>query len=114
MTNITVEYEGEWIVRLASIGHAGIAKAGENIVCAAISVLMQTCVNAIEGVAGITPITIIDEQRALIDISLPKDDAAKLHDAQTILRTTVLGLTDISHEYPRLVKLNILNGRNLL
>jgi len=114
MTHITVEYEGERIARLESIGHAGNAKAGENIVCAAISVLMQTCVNAIESVAGITPIATIDEERALIAIRLPKADEEKLRDAQTILRTTVLGLTDISHEYPRLVKLNILNGRNLL
>ena len=113
MTRVTVEYEGERIVRLACVGHAGGVQAGENIVCAAVSVLMQTCANAIESVAGLIPVTTVDEEQALIAIELPKADRQQAHDAQIILRTTVLGLTDISHEYPRLVKLNILNGRNL-
>jgi len=73
---------------------------------------MQTCVNALERVAGVIPLTTVDERRALIAVELPKAAAQQAHDAQTILRTTVLGLTDISHEYPRLVKLKILAGRN--
>ena len=113
MTHVTVEYEGDWIINLRCVGHAGNAKVGENIVCAAISVLMQTCINAMENVAGLVPDIDVDEAQALIAVSLPKDDTRKAQDAQVILRTTVLGLTDISHEYPRLVKLNILNGRNL-
>ena len=113
MTNITVEYEGERIVRLESIGHAGNQRVGENIVCAAVSVLMQTCVNALEAVAGIAPALTVNEGKAQLAIALPKANAQTEHDAQIILRTTVLGLTDISHEYPRLVKLNILKGRNL-
>ena len=113
MTHVTVEYEGDWITNLSCVGHAGNAKVGENIVCAAISVLMQTCINAMESVAGLVPGTSVDEAQALIAVSLPKSDTRQAQDAQVILRTTVLGLTDISHEYPRLVKLNILNGRNL-
>ena len=35
------------------------------------------------------------------------------HDAQIILRTTLLGLTDISQAYPAMVKLYTLNGRNI-
>ena len=113
MTRITVAFEGERIQRLESEGHAGEAPAGENIVCAAVSALMQTCVNALEAVAGVTPITTVDERTARIAVTLPPVTGQPARDAQTILRTTVLGLTDISHEYPRLVKLNILNGRNL-
>ena len=112
MTRVTVEYEGDLVRRLACEGHAGDAAEGENVVCAAVSVLMQTCVNALERVAGVIPLTTVDERRALIAVELPKAAAQQAHDAQTILRTTVLGLTDISHEYPRLVKLKILAGRN--
>lgn len=113
MTNVAVEYEGERIVRLECAGHAGKVRAGENIVCAAVSVLMQNCVNALIRVAGIQPDTKADESQALIAIRLPECGAARDHDAQIILRTTMLGLSDISHEYPHLVKLNILNGGNL-
>ena len=112
MTNVTVEYEGERITRLESAGHAGTQPAGGNVVCAAVSVLMQTCVNALEAIAGIKPETVVDEAGARIAVTLPKAGPQADHDAQIILRTAVLGLTDISHEYPRLVKLNILNGRN--
>ena len=114
MTRVTVEYEGDHIRRLECAGHAGDVAQGENIVCAAVSVLMQTCVNAIEQVAGIPPKTTVDESQALIALELPDMTDQQAHDAQIILRTTLLGLTDISHEYPQLVKLNILNGRNLL
>lgn len=113
MTSVTIEYEGEWIRHLSCSGHAGKAAAGENIVCAAVSVLMQTCVNAMEQVAGVKPCVEVDEQQALIAVTLPKTDSRQADDAQIILRSTALGLTDISHEYPRLVKLNILNGRNI-
>ena len=112
MTRVTIAYEGKRILRLESAGHAGNVAAGENIVCAAVSVLMQTCVNALEQVAGVTPVTAVDEENARIDIRLPQLENERLHDAQIILRSTVLGLTDISHEYPQFVKLNIINGRN--
>ena len=113
MTRITVEYEGDAIRRLECVGHAGDTAQGENIVCAAVSVLMQTCVNAVEQVAGIPPRTTVDEARALISLELPQATEQQARDAQIILRTTLLGLTDISHEYPQLVKLNRLYGRNL-
>lgn len=113
MTNITVEKQGERILRLECIGHAGSAKAGRNIVCAAVSILVQNCANALECVAGVTPDLTVDEAQARIDIRLPQVDSDRDHDAQTILQTTVLGLTDLSQTYPRLVKLNIVKGRNL-
>ena len=73
MTRVTVEYEGDRIRRLECAGHAGDAAQGENIVCAAVSVLMQTCVNAIEQVAGIPPKTTVDESRALIALEGVED-----------------------------------------
>ena len=36
-------------------GHAGYAPEGSDIVCAAVSVLTTTCVNALESVAGVVP-----------------------------------------------------------
>ena len=111
MTTVTVYREGERITRLTCSGHAGEMAAGENIVCAAVSILVQNCVNAIEQVAGLMPPTAVDEAAALISVGMPKGTPAQEHDAQTILRTTVIGLTDISQAYPTMVKLHTLNGR---
>lgn len=113
MTNVTVFCVQERITRLCCKGHAGAKAAGENVVCAAVSILMQNCVNALEQVAGVTPQVTADEALALIDISLPPMESERGRDAQTILRTTVLGLTDIGKAYPKLVKLSTLNGRNI-
>lgn len=113
MTKVTVAYEGERIVRLTCEGHAGRAAAGENIVCAAVSILVQNCVNALERIAGVTPPISVDEARAMIDITLPVSAAQQDHDAQVIFQTTVLGLSDIASAYPTTVKLHILNGRNI-
>jgi hypothetical protein len=112
MTKVSVVSQGGRITSLICEGHAGDAEAGGNIVCAAVSILTQNCVNALEAVAGVAPLTRVDEERALIDITLPPLSATQDHDAQVILRTTVLGLTDIANAYPALVKLTTLNGRN--
>ena len=113
MTNVTVHTAQERVTRIRCQGHAGSAAAGENVVCAAVSSLMQNCVNALEKVAGVTPSVTADEALALIDIALPPLEGERGRDAQTILRTTVLGLTDIAGAYPKLVKLSTLNGRNI-
>lgn len=113
MTKVTVTYEGGRIARLTCEGHAGRLAAGENIVCAAVSILTQNCVNALEAIAGATPLTTVNEAKALIDIALPRTEGQQEHDAQVILRTAVLGLQDIAKAYPTLVKLHTLNGRNI-
>ena len=114
MTKVTVTYEGGRIARLTCEGHAGRLAAGENIVCAAVSILMQNCVNALEKVAGVQPATVADEAQALISVEMPAAPPQSAHDAQIILRTTALGLSDIAREYPKMVKLHTLNGRNIL
>ena len=114
MTKVTVLYEGDQIARSTCAGHAGNAQAGENIVCAAVSILMQNCVNALEKVAGVQPATVADESQALISVEMPAAPPQSAHDAQIILRTTALGLSDIAREYPKMVKLHTLNGRNIL
>jgi uncharacterized protein len=105
MTRVTIQREGDWVAIVRCAGHAGDAAAGENIVCAAVSVLMQTCVNAMERVAGITPNVLADEEKAVIEVRLPQSADPKTRDAQVILRSTVIGLADIAAEYPQFVKL---------
>ena len=113
MNRVSVTKSGNRIVQLESKGHAGYAEAGEDIVCAGISALMTTCVNALEAVAQVKPLLTADEERVLLRVTLPSDlTVEQEHDAQILLRATILGLTDISREYPRLVTLNILDGRN--
>ena len=102
MTTVSVRYEGSAVSSISVKDHAGYAGYGQDIVCAAASVLITTCANALETVAGVSPITHVDERTAEIQVTLPKGlSEPQHHDAQIILRTTEQGFRDIAQQYPR-------------
>ena len=77
-------------------GHAAYAEAGQDIVCAAVSVLTQTCVNALERVAHVRPIVRTGE--GFLAARLPRDTENR--DATTLLNGMTQGLRDIAAQYP--------------
>ena len=84
-------------------GHAGYAQAGSDIVCAAVSVLSTTCVNALESVAGVKPQLIVrDGQMKAV---VPEDQMT--HDAQVILRTFEQGIRDVASSYPKYIHITL-------
>jgi uncharacterized protein YsxB (DUF464 family) len=109
MTRIGIRREGGRITALKAQGHAGRAGKGENLVCAAVSSLMYTAINALESVAGVVPVVVRDDSQALLQAALP--EGCESSDAQVILRTVIQGLTDISREYPKLIKITTDDGR---
>jgi len=89
----------------SAIGHAGAGEKGEDIVCAGISVLTQTAVNALEAVAGIQVHPYIGD--GYLSIRLPKGlDAKQRYDAQIILRTTQQGLKDLALACPQYLRIS--------
>ncbi|MEE1314605.1 MAG: ribosomal-processing cysteine protease Prp [Faecalimonas sp.] len=97
MTRITV-YKNEWneYVGFRADGHADYAEAGEDIVCAAISILTLNTVNAIETFTEDAFVADSDEELGYLAFQLlqrPKKEAALL------LKTMVLGLEDIAKNY---------------
>lgn len=113
MTEVTVGYKDS-IVSLEASGHAGFASHGEDIVCAAISVLMQTAVNSLEAVAGIDFIIFEADESGYMYIELP----AGLNDAQAlkadvIMNTVLTGLRGIADAYPKHIKLLKKGGANI-
>ena len=101
MIRVTLRTQGEWITGFDVKGHAGYAEAGQDIVCAAVSILTTTCANALETVAGVKPTVKTSEGR--MRLTLPKDSG---HDAQVILQTMRQGLRDLAEEYSRYILLN--------
>ena len=73
-------------VRIHCIGHAGFAKPGEDIICAAVSVLVINTLNATE----------TDQKSGLIDIRFQHPGS---HDAKLLLDTMVLGLQAVQDQY---------------
>ena len=100
MVAVTLRLRDQEITGFDCVGHAGGQPAGENIVCAAVSILTTTCVNALESVAGVVPQAIAEP--GFMRVRLPANAG---HDAQVILRSMQQGITDLASEYPKAVRL---------
>ncbi len=101
MIRVALRSQDECITGFDVKGHAGYAEAGQDIVCAAVSVLTTTCVNALETVAGVKPTVKTSDGR--MRVVVPKDSG---HDAQVILQTLRQGLRDLAEQYSRYILLN--------
>ena len=92
MTKIFLYVRGKDDIRgFLSAGHADWAEEGIDIVCAAVSALTQTCVNALETFTGILPAVRMNE--GFLAVRLPED--CQDHDAQVLLHGLLQGLRDI-------------------
>ncbi|MBR3739693.1 MAG: ribosomal-processing cysteine protease Prp [Clostridia bacterium] len=100
MIRVTLHRKGDLITGFECTGHAGFAQAGSDIVCAAVSILTTTCVNALETVAGLTPQVLAAPGK--MTLVLPEVSG---HDAQVILKTMRQGLKDLVDAYPDYVLL---------
>ena len=85
-------------------GHAGKTQSRRNdLICCAVSVLTQTCVNALEAVAGITPG--VELRDGYLRCTLPEGTQGEaLVSAQIIFRTVLQGLTDIEKTNPKAIR----------
>ena len=87
-------------------GHSGQAEAGRDIVCAAVSILGCTCVNAMESVCGIIPL-VTENDAGVLSFQLPEINPEENEKAQILMGALKQGLTDLADAYPRNVTLTI-------
>ena len=87
-------------------GHSGQAEAGRDIVCAAVSILGCTCVNAMESVCGLIPL-ITENEDGVLAFQLPEMTPEENAKAQILMGALKQGLTDLADTYPRNVTLTI-------
>ena len=97
MTHVSVikTRNGEY-VGFNCIGHSGYAERGEDIVCAAISVLVINTINSLDRLAGEKINLVTNEEEGLIDCRFEGqiNDKSKL-----LLDSMVLGLREIKKQY---------------
>ncbi len=100
MIRIALRRENGLYAGFEAKGHALFAPHGQDIVCAAVSALTTTCVNALETVAGVrAEVTVRDGE---MKVALPRDAG---HDAQVILSAMAQGLRDVAQQYPEHLQL---------
>ena len=97
MTTITITKKSDDTFKsIECNGHAGYAEYGEDIVCAAVSVLTINLVNSIDSLTEDRISVVQDEDRGLIRVSFEDDPS---HDADLLLRSFELGVDSIFRQY---------------
>lgn len=94
MIRVVIRYSGDVIDGYTIDGHAGYADKGEDIVCAAVSVLGINTVNALQKIAGET--FLMKEEDGCLVVSFEHRPSGQ---ADVLLRAFELGITDIAREY---------------
>lgn len=88
-------------------GHSGYDIKGQDIVCAAISVLAQTALMSLVEVCGVKEEEIkyfIDEEKGILDVILPKNMDKSIKDkTQIVLKTLELGIKSVIAIYPKYI-----------
>lgn len=108
MTDITVFKYGDTYTRLICEGHTGYGEAGEDIVCSALSSIVQTGALGMLMVACANVEVIRDDKRAYLEIVVPQGlSRDKAHDVQIIFATMMCGVSDLYSEYSDFINLEV-------
>lgn len=109
MINAKIFWQGKRLVGFDLKGHADFAPHGQDIVCAAVSVLAISTVNSLLEQVGQVMVKQSDD--GYVSLRLPQEiEHEKEIKAQAILKTLLIGLNGVSMEYPENIKLdNITN-----
>lgn len=97
MNKVTIYQDAEEnLIGFRSEGHSGYAEAGEDIVCAGISVLVINTINSIERLTDVVPVVNSEEEVGMISCRIEK---YKRKDIQLLLQSLCLGLLSIQETY---------------
>lgn len=110
MTNVTIEKKGNSIKRIICDGHTNYGEQGEDIVCAALSSVVQTALMGLLMVVGINVKTKRKDEEGYLFIELPDDLSEEdQHDADCITNTMLLGVSDLNEGFSDYIELEVKN-----
>lgn len=81
-------------------GHAGLTKKGEDIICAAVSILAQNLVNSIQNLTQDKITCVIESGKVIINL----DFENLSEQTKTLIDSFFLGICSIANEFPNNVK----------
>ena len=104
MTTVTFGKHNGQIVSVECQGHTGWAESGQDIVCAALSAMVQSCALGLLQVVGIKAKYHTDDKTGYLKLVLPELDPNTRHDADVLLVTLQKSVEDLSQDYHQYVK----------
>ena len=101
MTTVTFYTEGRRITGFDAAGHSGFAKAGEDIVCAAVTSTVRLVECVLNDVMGLCASVKTDQKSALVSLRLPGSLGQTAESTCQILLTGMMVyLSELHNEYP--------------
>ena len=105
MINILIIKSKQNIVTIEATGHSGYAESGSDIVCSAVSTLMQNLANGITEVVKAQAKVVVDEDIPHLSVTLCEQNVDKCKYAQMLMQTTILSLKEIANGYSKFIKI---------
>ena len=105
MINVIVIKEKQTIKTIEATGHSGYAEEGSDIVCSAVSVLMETLANGLTEVAKADVKVVVDENIPHLSVTLNEIDQEKCKYAQILMQSTLLGIKGVANGYSKFIKI---------
>lgn len=85
-------------------GHANFGKHGQDIICAAVSALATTTVNAIATLTPVQPE--VKTRDGLLECLVPRENSIECQQTlNTIIGTFLVGIDGMTQQYPKHLKL---------
>ena len=107
MTKVIVSREKGHVVSVQCSGHSGYAPEGEDIVCAALSAVIQTAVLGVMRVAGADADYHTDQDKGSLSLTLKSMNESQRRDCDAILNTMLLGVKDLQEGFSAFIKLEV-------
>ncbi len=108
MTNVSITKKNGEIVKVVCDGHTNYGVSGEDIVCSALSSIVQTAVLGILMVAGVNLDLTRNEERGYLSFEVPNNiSQEQKHDVSVILNTMLCGISDLREGYSDFVELEV-------
>ncbi len=110
MIKILVFKNQDNFAKVVCDGHAGYGVAGEDIVCSAVSSIVQTAALGVLTVAQADAKIIREDKKGYFEINIPESlSPGTRHDVNVILNTMLCGIGDLREEYSDFIELEVRN-----
>lgn len=115
MIKVTVFKDNQMLInRFKVLGHADYEVHGEDIVCAAVSILSHTALKSLVDVCGLHEDEIsyrVDEETGFLDVKMNiKSEDLRVKTTQVVFKTFIVGIKSLVESYPKYVTLENRGG----